>query len=149
MLIQIPKFITEHHDEGTMLLAAFLYRVAKEETHFTKTRYYLQGADARYFLRRFITRPYTIFAGYDKWIRIGSIGDDVWVVDWLQKPECVEYDLTNPELCAIWGYVLGRESVVYLSEECEEHPQPADTLLNREDRRFLKYTAQETREKDL
>ena len=149
MLIQIPKFIKDHPDEGVMLLAAFLHRVAREETHFTKTRFYLQGADARYFLRRFVVRPYTIFAGYEKWIRIGTVARDIWAVDWLQKPETIEYDLTNAELCAVWGYVLGRESVVYLAEDCEEHPKQEESLLKTEDRRFLKYTAQETREKDL
>ena len=149
MLIQIPTFIKDYEDEGTKLFAAFLYRVAREETQFTATRFFIQGADARYFLRRFVVRPHTIFQHFDKWIRIGSIARDVWAIDWIKKPDVIEYDLTDPELCAVWGYVLGRESAVYLTEPCRKHPKQEESLLNQEDRRFLKYTAQETREKDL
>ena len=143
MKITLPKFIQRHPDEGVKLFVAFMYRMAKRDKNgFKGTRYYMHASDIRYFLRKYVVAPNNHITGIDGWMRIGKANSDIWMIEWRARPDVVKYDLTDAEATAVWGYVLGRESLSEIVSPWEGNTIPdrqVDQLKDRDANDFFSY----------
>lgn len=146
MKIRIPHFAAELEDEGIILWLAFILRMTKKDNKFgnnyKRVRYYMHVSDIRYFVRKWIMTPDKMNDQIWPWCRLGKANTRIWMFEWLHAPETIDYDLTDPELCAIWGYVLGRDASSQLVEDMDyshiPEEQPA-VLTNRYDKNFFQY----------
>lgn len=148
MKIRIPHFAAELEDEGVILWLAFMLRMTKKDNNtkfgngYKGYRYYMHVSDIRYFVRKWIMVPDKIGEQIWPWARLGRANTKIWMFEWLHAPTTVDYDLTNPELCAVWGYVLGRDASSRLIEDMDYSHIPEEqegVLKSRYDRNFFQY----------
>lgn len=150
MKITIPKFAEDLEDDGIKLWLAFMLRMTKKDNNtkfgngYKGWRYFMHVSDMRYFWRKWIMSPEKITKDIWPYINLGKASPQIWMFEWKYKPEMVEYDFTDPELCAIWGYVIGRDVSSQLIEDMDNKrvtiPQPQQRVIySNEDKRFFQY----------
>lgn len=143
MLIQTPIFIQSEEDEGLKLLVAFLYRISKMKGNgFKDYRYYMHASDVRYFLRRWVMIPTKLTEVLEPHLRVGKINQDIWIFDWTRsEPAASDYMIQDPELAAVWGYIIGREMAgAEMTTETDGIPEKEESrITNRTDKSFFQY----------
>ena len=150
MKITIPKFAEDLENDGIKLWLAFMLRMTRKGNNtkfgggYTGVRYFMHVSDMRYFWRKWIMTPDKITKDVWQHVRLGKASPQIWMFEWKYKPELVEYDFTDPELCAIWGYVIGRDVSQQLVEDMDNIkvsiPDPQDRIVTaNEDKRFFQY----------
>lgn len=139
LMLEVPIFAQLQDDEAMKLFFAFLYKMGQEQGF--KSRYYMQAADVRYLCRRYVTVPTVTFEPFLSHVRVGNISNHVWSFQWTTVPAATGYEMHDPMLCATWGYVLGRLAKDNLVEDWRDGiPEKQDAILNRDERRYFKYT---------
>lgn len=143
MKIEVPIFIQHQEDEGLKLLVAFLFRLSRKKSNgFKGVRYYMHVSDIRYFLRKWVMQPHAITDALSPHIRVGKANQHIWMLDWTRdRPATSEYEIKDPEMAAVWGYIIGREmagaEMVTPTEGIPE--QEESQISNREDKNFFQY----------
>ena len=152
MVIETPTFVQdikpkarrEKQHEGVKLFFAFMYRLAVNghARGFDNMRYYINSNDMRYFMRGYILTPQPYFEDFDKsYFQMGIVADDMWFFTWKKRPEISQYDFKDAELCAVWGYILGKEFAGPLYEEGDgKIPNPTkQKIVRQDDRKFFSF----------
>ncbi len=143
MKIEIPSFAKDLQDEGTIVLLAFLFRMAKKpDGGFKGTRYHIHVQDARRILGAYTITPHNVFKDVQPYIRIGSSSDKTWMIDWKVNPHTSEYEIEKPYYTSIWGYLVASDTFRNLLEADGnvaelDRSQP---VLSREDIRNFAYS---------
>ncbi len=109
---------------------------------FKDYRYYMHASDVRYFLRRWVMQPYTLTEVLEPHIRVGKANQDIWILDWTRtEPAASDYTIQDPELAAVWGYIIGREMAgAEMTASVEGVPKKEKCrITNRNDKSFFQY----------
>ena len=150
MKITIPKFAEDIEDDGIKLWLAFMLRMTRKDGNtkfgngYKGVRYFFHVSDMRYFWRKWIMSPEKVTKDIWPHIMLGKSSPQIWMFQWKYKPELVEYDFTDPELCAVWGYIIGRDVSTKLVEDMDSKrvvipDEQSRILTNKEDKQFFQY----------